>query len=131
MSKLKAIIVDDERLSRVNLKRLLEPHQQIEIVGEASSYNSAVEAINQLKPDLIFLDIQLRGKTGFDLIKVIDSSVKIVFVTAIFDLMVYNFGLNTVDYLLKPVNPERLQLVVAKIFNMICEQKNNSIYEYA
>lgn len=131
MSKLKAIIVDDERLSRVNLKRMLEPHDKIEIVGEAGSYNSAIEVIGQLKPDLIFLDIQLRGKTGFDLIKVIDSSVKIVFVTAIFDFMVYNFGLNSVDYLLKPINPERLKLVVAKIFNMESEQINNEIYEYA
>ena len=67
MTKIKAIIVDDERLARVNLKRMLEPFPEIEIKGEASSCESAVELINLYKPQLIFLDIQLSGETGFDL----------------------------------------------------------------
>jgi two-component system LytT family response regulator len=64
MTKLKAIIVDDERLARVNLKKLLEPHPEIEIVGEASSCKIATELIDLHKPKLIFLDIQLSGETG-------------------------------------------------------------------
>lgn len=115
MSKLKAIIVDDERLSRVNLKRLLVPHNEIEIVGEAYSCKSAIEIIGQFNPVLIFLDLQLMGETGFSLLEVVDRSVKIVLVTALDDYRVHAIGVNSVDFLLKPVNPERLKLVVEKL----------------
>ncbi|MBK7712344.1 MAG: response regulator [Bacteroidales bacterium] len=78
MIQIKAIIVDDERLARVNLIKLLEPHPEIEIVGEAASCESALELINAYKPQLVFLDIQLGGETGFDLMELIDNSIKIV-----------------------------------------------------
>jgi two-component system LytT family response regulator len=129
---MKAIIVDDERLARVNLKKLLEPHPQIEILGEASSCQGAVDMINMFNPQLIFLDIQLSGETGFDLLEIIDNSIKIIFVTAYDEYAIRAFEVNAVDYLLKPVNPERLKASIERIINrekaQISEGKN---YEYS
>lgn len=132
MTNLKAIIVDDERLARVNLKKLLEPHHEIEIVGEASSCNSAIELINLHKPQLIFLDIQLSGETGFDLLEVIDNSIKIVFVTAYDEYAIRAFEVNAIDYLLKPVNPERLKVSIDRVIRREKNQKSAAKnYEYS
>lgn len=132
MTNLKAIIVDDERLARVNMRRLLQPHSEIEIVGEAGSCNSAVELINTNKPHLIFLDIQLSGETGFDLLEVIDNSIKIIFVTAYDEYAIRAFEVNAIDYLLKPVNPERLKVAIGRVINR--DKTHNSEtknYEYS
>ena len=132
MTNLKAIIVDDERLARVNLKKLLEPHSQIEIVGEASSCQGTVDMINMFNPQLIFLDIQLSGETGFDLLEMIDSSIKIIFVTAYDEYAMRAFEVNAIDYLLKPVNPERLKASIERV--MIKEKAQKSAaksYEYS
>jgi two-component system LytT family response regulator len=117
MNSLKAIIVDDERLARVNLKKLLEAHPEIIITGEADSCKSAIELIELQKPQLIFLDIQLSGETGFDLLEMIDSSIKIIFVTAFDEYAIRAFEVNVADYLLKPVNPERLKKTINRIVN--------------
>ncbi len=109
MKNVKAIIVDDERLARVNLRKLLESHPEIEIAGEASSCATALELIRQHKPGLVFLDIQLNGETGFDLLEMNDSPVEIIFVTAYDDYAIRAFEVNAADYLLKPVSPERLK----------------------
>jgi two-component system LytT family response regulator len=132
MTNLKAIIVDDERLARVNLKKLLEPHPEIEIVGEASSCESAVELINLYKPLLVFLDIQLSGETGFDLLELIDNSIKIVFVTAYDEYAIRAFEVNAIDYLLKPVNPERLKISIERVIKKENNQKSPAKnYEYS
>ncbi len=132
MVNLKSIIVDDERLARVNLRKLLENHQEIEIIGEADSCKSALEIINLQKPHLIFLDIQLGGETGFDLLDKIDNSIKIIFVTAFDEYAIRAFEINAVDYLLKPVNPERLKVSVGRIINNEHELKNTAkVYEYS
>lgn len=115
MTNLKAIIVDDERLARVNMKKLLEPHPEIEIAGETASCNGAIDLINQCNPQLIFLDIQLSGETGFDLLEMIDSSIKIIFVTAYDEYAIRAFEVNAIDYLLKPVNPERLKVAIERV----------------
>lgn len=117
MTNLKAIIVDEERLSRVNLRRLLEPFHEIEIAGEASSCASALELINLHNPQLIFLDIQLHGETGFDLLELIDNSIKIIFVTAYDEYAIRTFEVNAFDYLSKPVNPERLRVAIERVKN--------------
>lgn len=117
MKSLRAIIVDDERLARVNLRKLLALHEEIEVVGEAHSCQSAVEAISQCKPELIFLDVQLRGETGFDLLEAVDSSVRVVFVTAYDEFAVRAFEVNAADYLLKPVSPDRLKVAVGRLVN--------------
>jgi two-component system, LytTR family, response regulator len=132
MTNLKAIIVDDERLARVNLKKLLEPHPEIEIAGEASSIENALELINLYKPQLVFLDIQLSGETGFDLLELIDNSIKIVFVTAYDEYAIRAFEVNAIDYLLKPVNPERLKVSIERLKNGEMRQKSESKgYEYS
>jgi two-component system LytT family response regulator len=131
MTNLKAIIVDDERLARVNLKKLLQPHPEIEIVGETGSCNGAIDLINMFNPQLIFLDIQLSGETGFDLLEMIDSSIKIIFVTAYDEYAMRAFEVNAIDYLLKPVNPERLKVSVERARNKEKEQKSAAkSYEY-
>ncbi|MDP3829903.1 MAG: response regulator, partial [Ignavibacteriaceae bacterium] len=79
---MKALIVDDERLARVELKRLLEPFKEIHVVGEAVNVDDAVKKIADLKPDLIFLDIQMPGKTGFDLLEELDRVPNVIFTTA-------------------------------------------------
>jgi two-component system LytT family response regulator len=115
MTNLKAIIVDEERLARVNLKRLLIPFPEIEIAGEASSCAGALELISLHDPELIFLDLQLRGETGFDLMELIDNSIKIIFVTADEENAVRTFEMNAVDFLSKPVNPELLKEAIGKV----------------
>lgn len=132
MTKLNAIIVDDERLARVSLKKLLEPHREIEVTGEANSIERALELINLDKPHLIFLDIQLSGETGFDLLELIDNSIKIVFVTAYDEYAIRAFEVNAVDYLLKPVNPERLKISIERVLSSEKTQKNEAkSYEYS
>jgi two-component system, LytTR family, response regulator len=132
MANLKAIIVDDERLARLNLKKLLEPYSEIEIVGAAGSCESAIELINFYNPQLIFLDIQLGGETGFDLLEVIDNSIKIVFVTAFDEYAIRAFEVNAIDYLLKPVNPERLKVSIKRLLNREKRQKSEpKSYEYS
>ena len=132
MTNLKAIIVDDERLARVNLRKLLEPYPEIEIVGEASSCQSTVDMINMFNPQLIFLDIQLSGETGFDLLEMIDNTIKIIFVTAYDEYAIRAFEVNAIDYLLKPVNPERLKAAIDKVVIKEKEQKREPRnYEYS
>jgi two-component system, LytTR family, response regulator len=132
MTKLKAIIVDDERLARVNLKKLLVQHPEVEIVGEAGSCQDAVEMINMFNPGLIFLDIQLSGETGFDLLEKIDNAVKIIFVTAYDEYAIRAFEVNAIDYLLKPVNPERLKVSIDRvIIREKTQKKEPGNYEYS
>jgi two-component system LytT family response regulator len=109
MTNFKAIIVDEERLARVNLRRLLVPFPEIEIAGEACSCESALELINLNNPQLVFLDIQLRGETGFDLLELIDNTIKIIFVTGYDEKAIGAFNMNSAECLLKPVNPLRLK----------------------
>jgi len=81
MSK-RAIIIDDERLARNELRKLLADHPEVEIVAEAANASEGIEKINELQPDLIFLDIQMPGKTGFDMLEELDKATAIIFTTA-------------------------------------------------
>ena len=112
MKSIKVIIVDEERLARVNLRKLLEPFPEMEISGEASSCAGALELISLYKPQLIFLDIQLSGESGFDLLGVIDNSIKIIFVTAYDEDVINKFEMNPFEYLTKPVNPKNLRKAI-------------------
>ncbi|NQV15892.1 response regulator transcription factor [bacterium] len=104
----KAILVDDERLARNDLTLLLKNHSNIQIVGEAANGLEALDLIKELEPDLVFLDIQMPGINGFDVLEQIGSDVKVIFVTAFDEYALRAFEVNALDYLLKPVNPERL-----------------------
>ncbi len=121
---MKALIVDDERLARVELKRLLQPFKDINVVGEAVNVEDALEKITQLNPDLIFLDIQMPGKSGFDLLEELDSVPTVVFTTAYDEYALKAFEYNAMDYLLKPIEPQRLEETVKKLI----EQSKKETY---
>ena len=113
--KFKAIIVDDEKLARLDLKDVLRSFEEIDIVGEANDVKSAEHLINKIQPNLVFLDIQLRGETGFDLLDKIDIDLDFVFVTAYDKYAMRAFDVNAIDYLLKPISKERLQQMINKL----------------
>ena len=123
---MKAIIIDDERLAREELKKLLAPYPEIQIVGEATNADNAIESIKQLKPDVLFLDIQMPGKSGFDLLEDISGVPEIVFVTAYDEHAIRAFEVNALDYLLKPVQASRLAETVKKILNKESSEKQET-----
>jgi two-component system LytT family response regulator len=112
---MRAIIVDDERLARKELMKLLEEHPMIEVIGEAMNAEEAYQMINELNPDLLFLDIQMPGKTGFQLLEMLDAVPLVVFTTAYDEFALKAFEVNALDYLLKPIQPERLSETVIKL----------------
>jgi two-component system LytT family response regulator len=112
---MKALIVDDERLARKELIKLLEEHPSIEIAGEAMNADEAEKMIEELNPDLLFLDIQMPGRTGFQLLESLDSAPLVVFTTAYDEFALKAFEVNALDYLLKPITAERLAEAVHKI----------------
>lgn len=112
---MKAIIIDDERLARKELTSLLENHKEIEIVAEAANADEAFDLINQHEPDLLFLDIQMPGKTGFELLEMLDSAPQVVFTTAYDEYALKAFEVNALDYLQKPIQSERLEESIAKL----------------
>ncbi|MEW6193617.1 MAG: response regulator [Bacteroidota bacterium] len=115
MKKYSAIIVDDERLARKALQNHLSPFESIEVVGEANSIQKAVELVNRTSPDIIFLDVQMPGESGFDLFEAADIKSHVVFVTAHDQYALRAFDVNALDYLLKPISPERLKQTIEKI----------------
>lgn len=112
---MKALIIDDERLARQELKNLLAAHREIEVVGEAQNAEDAKEKISALSPDVIFLDIQMPGKTGLELVEEISVLPEVVFVTAYDEYALRAFEVNALDYLLKPVQPARLAECIKKL----------------
>ncbi len=117
MSNYNALIIDDESLARFNLRNKLEPYPQIEIVGEAASVNEAVERISELKPDLLFLDIQLGDGTGFDLLNQVEFTGDVIFVTAYDEFAIRAFEINALDYLMKPVSDRRLKDAIDRLLD--------------
>lgn len=103
-----ALIIDDERLARNELRKLLSAHPEIDIVGEASNADEGIEKIESVNPDLIFLDIQMPGKTGFDMLSELDKLPAVIFTTAYDEYALKAFEVNALDYLLKPIDPNRL-----------------------
>ena len=112
---MKALIIDDERLARQELKNLLSAHREIEVVGEAQNAEDAKEKISALNPDVLFLDIQMPGKTGLELIEEISVLPEVVFVTAYDEYALRAFEVNALDYLVKPVQPARLSECIKKL----------------
>lgn len=112
---MKAIIIDDERLARKELTNLLAEFPEIEIVDEAVNADEAGEKIKTHDPDLIFLDIQMPDKTGFELLEMLDKTPMVVFTTAYDQFAIKAFEFNALDYLLKPIDSNRLADVVKKV----------------
>ena len=122
---IKAIIIDDERLARNELKKLLEQHPDINIIDEASTVDEAIEKIDLSRPDLIFLDIQMPGKTGFDLLSEIEKSPRVIFTTAYDEFALKAFEVNALDYLLKPIDPKRLADAIQKLQTEIALEQSS------
>jgi two-component system LytT family response regulator len=111
----RTIIIDDERLARNELKKLLQDFAEIEVIDEASNVQEGLEKIELYNPDLIFLDIQMPGKTGFDLLEELERSPKVIFTTAYDEFALKAFEVNALDYLLKPIEPKRLSDAIQKV----------------
>ncbi|MBK8856192.1 MAG: response regulator transcription factor [Opitutaceae bacterium] len=113
---MKALLIDDERLARNELRRLLAVFPAITIVGEATNAKQAHEQIATLKPDLLFLDVQMPGETGMQLLESLEPPApEVIFTTAYDEFAVKAFELNALDYLLKPVDPARLAAAVERL----------------
>ncbi len=114
--KFRAVIVDDEAIARRRLRKLLAPHAaQVEIVGEAASGPEAVERIQALRPDLVFLDIQMPGMDGFEVLRALSEPPLVIFTTAYDEYALRAFEENSVDYLLKPIQAQRLAAALEKL----------------
>lgn len=114
---MRTIIVDDERLARRELQDLLQGEEGIELVGEAGNAEEAVQAIHEGDPDLLFLDVQMPGKDGFELLQELEVPPRVIFVTAYDEYALRAFEVNALDYLLKPVEEERLHAAVERVKN--------------
>ena len=111
----KVVIIDDERLARSELKRLLQEFPDIEVIGEAANAEEGLQKIESLNPDLIFLDIQMPGKSGFDMLTELEKAPHVIFVTAYDEYALKAFEVNALDYLMKPVEPSRLADALLKV----------------
>ena len=119
MTRHKALIVDDERLARRELVYLLRAHPEIEVVAEAESIATALTAIEDAQPDLVFLDIQMGGESGFELFERGRLQAHVVFVTAHDEFALRAFEVNALDYLMKPVDPARLRQAIERFLGRI------------
>lgn len=115
MKKFSALIVDDEKLAREDLKVILNDFQEIEIAGEASSVDEAIEFLKTTSISLVFLDIQMPKQSGFELLRYLDKGIKVIFVTAFDEFAIKAFEVNAHDYILKPVSPIRLSATIEKL----------------
>jgi len=112
---IRTIIIDDERLARIELRKLLSDFADIEVIDEAVNAEEALQKIGVLQPELIFLDIQMPGKTGFDLLAELDRSPDVIFTTAYHEYAIKAFEFNALDYLTKPIDPRRLADALQKM----------------
>src|ERR1044071_8921625 len=122
---MKAIIIDDERLARAELKKLLQEFPEVEIVDEAANADEGIAKIESHHPDLIFLGIQMPGKTGFDMLSQLERTPHVIFTTAYDEYALKAFEVNALDYLLKPVEPKRLADAIQKLHMQ--EERDNHV----
>ena len=122
---MRAIIIDDERLARTELRKLLQDFPEVEVVDEAANADEAINKIDTLQPDLVFLDIQMPGKTGFDMLAELERAPHVIFTTAYDEYALKAFEVNALDYLLKPIEPKRLADAMQKLH--VAEVKENHI----
>jgi two-component system LytT family response regulator len=122
---IKTIIIDDERLAREGLKGLLKEFSEIEIIGEAANVDEALELIDKLKPQLLFLDIQMPEKTGFDLLEELIETPIVIFTTAYNEFATKAFDVNALDYLMKPIQSQRLRDAITRAKKQISDLEEN------
>lgn len=126
---LKAVIVEDSRLARNELKELIKTHKEIELIGEAENVDNGFKLINDTKPDVLFLDINMPEKDGFELLEMLDEVPITIFTTAFDEYAIKSFEYNAFDYLLKPINQKRfsksIENVIEKVGNNTALKTNN------
>ena len=122
---MRAIIIDDERLARTELRKLLQDYPEVEVVDEAANADEGINKIDSLQPDLVFLDIQMPGKTGFDMLAELERAPHVIFTTAYDEYALKAFEVNALDYLLKPIEPKRLADAMQKLH--VAETKESHI----
>lgn len=112
---MKALIVDDTRLARQELQFLLKNYKDVQVIGEAENVDEAQKMIEELHPDLIFLDIQMPDKDGFELLEMLDEVPQVIFTTAYSEYAIKAFDYNALDYLKKPITDDRLSTAIQKV----------------
>ncbi|SED59260.1 LytR/AlgR family response regulator transcription factor [Tenacibaculum sp. MAR_2010_89] len=133
MIPLNTVIVEDSRLARNELKELIKQHKEIKIIGEAENVDEGFELINNTKPDLLFLDINMPEKNGFELLEMLDEVPITIFTTAFDEYAIKSFEYNAFDYLLKPINEKRFSKTIQKVIeqinsNPIIEEKDKNTF---
>lgn len=125
--RIRALIIEDEEPARELIKYYLREHDMIEIAGECADGFCGLKRIQELKPDLVFLDVQMPKLTGFELLELLDDKPEIIFTTAYDDYAIMAFDINAVDYLLKPFSQERFDSAVKKALTRISEEKSSAV----
>lgn len=125
-NKIKALVIDDEILAREIVKTYLAKHSSIELVGECTNGFDAIKMINDLSPDLIFLDIQMPKLTGFEMLEILENPPVIIFTTAFDQYAIKAFEVNATDYLLKPFSEERFAEAILKATKQIANKSDNT-----
>jgi len=125
---MKALIIDDERLARAEVRRLLDDFGWVKVVGEAENVEQALELIQAQQPELLFLDVQMPGKSGFDLLEEIRGEMpRVIFTTAYDEFALRAFEVNALDYLMKPITPDRFAAALTRIREEPSESTNQSL----
>ena len=124
--KLKVILIEDEELARDLLKSYIKDHPKIELIAECENGFEGVQKINELNPDLVFLDIQMPKITGFEMLELLDHKPEIIFTTAYDQFALKAFDYSAVDYLLKPFSKDRLMVAIDKVIERIGDEANST-----
>ena len=126
---IRAVIVEDSRLARNELKELIKEHKEIMLLGEAENVDKGFELINKVNPDLLFLDINMPEKDGFELLEMLDEVPVVIFTTAFDEYAIKSFEYNAFDYLLKPINQKRFSTSITKVSEQFSDnsQSNENI----
>lgn len=123
---MRVLLIDDERLARAELRRLLAAHPEVEIIGEAVNAADGVRQIAALKPDLVFLDVQMPGGSGFDMLAALEEAPEVIFTTAFDQYALQAFEVNALDYLQKPIQAARMAAALRR-----CALRHQRTLEYS
>lgn len=129
--KIKSVVVEDVDFMRATIKKVLDGFPQIEIVGEASDFETARRVINETEPELVFLDIDLNGLTSINLLNEINCEPKIIFITSHPDFAIKAFELNAVDYILKPISNDRIKKALDRLSNLGTNAEGTGVNPHA
>lgn len=129
MTQIKAVIVEDSRLARNELKELIKGYPQLQVIGEAENVDDAYALIQETRPQLLFLDINMPEKDGFELLEMLDHVPITIFTTAFDEYAIKSFEYNALDYLLKPINEKRFAQAIEKVGEKLNSQKEEPVRE--